>query len=316
MKRFVNPHTGMFDPTTDWGALNAGLVKFFLSVEVEAETPQMQGAVGKRKVYIKSSQGDDGEKRDKATYVGLKYMVEIPGLTREMLNDYFVKAGMKAASLKKHFHKSKDGFLYVFGVRDTVRESLENADDRIQAIDNFEKDFNISETDGQYKVTVKEDATDAAGSEIAETVQSLLNIAKTVVKDWRRDTVQDHGGAEGDDKEKPPGKNGDRQPKKRKRVTPLEELAKTLSFPRDECESDDWILAENIKKPKTPTLRTRRSEGERITLNDESVLGRDPQGRVWWKPEEGSQKVFYNEKTLPQPVTRPAKGPSKTTRKK
>ncbi len=126
--------------------------------------------------------------------------------------------------------------------------------------------------------------------------------------DERRDTVQGHDGIV--------------KPQRKKARTSLEDLAKTLSFPRDECESDDWVLAENVEGAKTSTLRTRRSDGEKIRAADksipcdESVLGRDPQGRVWWKPEESSQKVFYYRKTLSQPVTCPAKKSSKTTRNK
>ena len=196
-------------------------------------------------------------------------------------------------------------------------ESLKNTNDRIQAIDNFEKVFNVDEVGGQYKVMVKEGAADAAGGEIAETIHRLLNLAMVVVKDWRGETTQGRGGIV-----KPQEKADVQQQKKRKSPTPLEELAKTLSFPMGEGESDDWILAENVKGIKTSTLRTRRSEGERIKVEDkrirgdESILGRDKQGRVWWKLEEDSQKVFYDKKTLPKPATRPAKKSSKTTRKK
>jgi hypothetical protein len=95
-------------------------------------------------------------------------------------------------------------------------------------------------------------------------------------------------------------KINNKQKTKRKSLPPLEELAKTLSFPKDEREDDDWILAKNIGVPKVSTLRTRRSEGEKYELEDESILGRDEQRRIWWQPIEDSQKVFYLRASLSQ----------------
>lgn len=315
MTRFFNPYTGMLDPFTDWGAVNAGQIRFFLSVDVKTGTPKMQGVADNHKSYRRSGQGDNGENRVAATHVSLHYMIELQGLTREMLNEFYARAGMKGCSLKKTFGNSEDCTTCVFSVQDTVMESQEDAGYRIQAISNFEQAFITDEVDGQYKVTAKKDATDASKCEIAETIQSLLNIAKAVVKDWGRDTAQDHAGA-GED-----GRTGVQKQKKRKPLMPLVELAQTLSFPTDELENDDWVLAENIDKLQTSTLRTRRSEGEKIELNHVgflagSVLGRDPQGRVWWKAEEDSQKVFYYRTSLRHPVTRSTKKPPKKARKK
>lgn len=189
MTRFTNPHAGMLDPTTDWGALNAGLVKFFLSVEIEAKTSQIPGTVGKLKTKLSPRRGNDDGKRVTTTHVGLKYMVELKGLTCEMLNDFYVNAGMEDGSLKKPFGNPEDCTAYIFGVRDIVKESLKETGYRKQAISNFGACFNIVEVDGQYQVTAKKDATDADKSEIAETIQSLLNHAKAVVKDWKSDTA-------------------------------------------------------------------------------------------------------------------------------
>ena len=64
----------------------AGLVKFFLFVEVEAKTSQIQGAIRER-MTLKLAQGDNGEKQvTSATVVGLKYVVEIKRLLRQVEN--------------------------------------------------------------------------------------------------------------------------------------------------------------------------------------------------------------------------------------
>jgi len=86
-------------------------------------------------------------------------------------------------------------------------------------------------------------------------------------------------------------------------------------FPIDERENDRWILAQNVNCPKMVSLRSRRNEGETITLDDETifnqdrqgVLNRDRQGRISWKPEEDSQKVFYLKSSLKPTGTKPPK---------
>lgn len=85
---------------------------------------------------------------------------------------------------------------------------------------------------------------------------------------------------------------------------PLDGIIGTLpDFPTDEQENADWTTPDSTG---IKSHRQRRDEGEKITLKDDSVLGRDKQGRIWWKPEEDSQKVFYLKSSLPQPVTKTA----------
>jgi hypothetical protein len=112
--------------------------------------------------------------------------------------------------------------------------------------------------------------------------------------------------------------NNAQQQKNRNPLLPLKELVGSLSPPKNGDENGKWVLAKNIGSPKASTLRTRRGsrKTESIDLKDGSVLGRDPQGRIWWKSEENSQKVFYLRETLTKPATgqtKPATGSSKKT---
>lgn len=156
-RRYINPYTGVLDPFTDFGALNADLVKFFLFIMVNTKTTQKQE---------------------------VKYAVELKGFAREMMNDFYVKAGLKGGTLEKRFGNSGNCTTYFFRVQDTVMELEEDTARRLRAIDDFKKDFKVDESDGQYKVTAMGGVTDANSSEVAETVQELLNIAKTVTDDW------------------------------------------------------------------------------------------------------------------------------------
>lgn len=94
---------------------------------------------------------------------------------------------------------------------------------------------------------------------------------------------------------------------KRKTRPSLDEVAKTLEIPSNEQENENWILAQNINAIKATSLRTRRSEGETIELSGESLLNRDKQGRISWKPEEDSQKVFYFRPSLRETDMQPPK---------
>ena len=147
---------------------------------------------------------------------------------------------------------------------------------------------------------------------LAEEIRELYR------KQVEKSIVADIGNSGSDDSsEITKKKSNHKKNTKRKSLQPLEELARTLTFPTDEHENDDWILAKQIGTPSVSTLRTRRSEGEKYEIQvdgilDQSILGRDKQGRIWWTPEKESQKVFYFRETLPQPVT----VSSKNTRKK
>lgn len=101
--------------------------------------------------------------------------------------------------------------------------------------------------------------------------------------------------------ESPTGKTASN---KKTQLPPLDEVLKlNLEYPTDEQENDDWTLAENIG---IQSHRTQRSKGEKKSLPNGQIAGRDPQGRIWWKPEEDSQKVFYLKSSL-RPVTKSSK---------
>jgi len=124
-----------------------------------------------------------------------------------------------------------------------------------------------------------------------------------------------------DDRKVAPTPTQAEKPVKLRNMPSLEELARTLSFPENEQEDVEWILATHVATNAAETLKNARVKSDKKVFEDECFpieirgfqLGRDKQRRIWWKSEEGSQAVFYLRSSLPN-VT--LQQPKKKKRKK
>ena len=83
---------------------------------------------------------------------------------------------------------------------------------------------------------------------------------------------------------------------KEKQQKPLSDVIQKIQPPpNNEQENDHWILARNVPNITTESLRAMRNKKGAEKCGP---FTRDSTGRISWKPEEGSTKIFYNVESL------------------
>ena len=85
-----------------------------------------------------------------------------------------------------------------------------------------------------------------------------------------------------------------RRSQKKKQLPPLEEVIETLpSPPTNEKENEHWVLAKTAADRTGLQLNSLNAMRNSFNAEKYGPFGRDSTGRVFWKPEESSKKVFY-----------------------